>query len=226
MLHLLARHRLKFGLAVIVCAVAIALLVTYGGSAFPWALHVSETAVEWIRGTPLPLFYLGVALIPLVGLPIVPFYLASGAAYGFEVSFVGVGIALLINLSISYWLAHCLRGPVSRLLARAGWKVPTVPRDQYVVFTILVRLTPGAPLMVQNYVLGLTGTPFATYLIVSWFSEILIATGYIVTAESIYAKSWSFLFGGLGLIIFVVLLTHFLRKRYKTQKTPVIERES
>lgn len=226
MLQLLARHRLKVGLAVIIGGVVVALMIQFGGSAFQWALRISDIAIDWIRGAPLPLFYLGVALIPLAGLPVVPFYLASGAAHGLEVSLVGVGIALFINLSISYFLARWLQGPVGRLLARAGWKVPQVPEDQYVRFTILVRLTPGAPLMVQNYILGLTGTPFKTYILVSWLSEMLIATGYIVTGESIYAKSWGFLFAGLGLIVFVVLLTQFLRATYKGKNTPAITKES
>ncbi|WOO39388.1 TVP38/TMEM64 family protein [Rubellicoccus peritrichatus] len=226
MLHLLARHRLKFGLAVIFGAVLIALLIIYGGSAFQWALQVSDIVIDWIRDAPLAIFYLATALLPLTGLPVVPFYLASGAAHGLAVSLLGVGIALLINLSISYYAARWLQGPVGRLLARAGWKVPKVPEDQYVRFTILVRLTPGAPLMVQNYILGLTGTPFKTYILVSWCSEMLIATGYIVTGESIYAKSWGFLFAGLGLIVFVVLLTQFLRATFKDKSTPAITKES
>ncbi len=215
---------MKFSLGLVLLIIVLAVLVAYGGPIGHWASRVSEWCVDLVRDAPWWVFYLGMALIPIAGIPIVPFYLASGAAYGFWGSLFGVGLAIMLNLVVSYWLARWLRGPVSRLLARAGWRVPEIPPSEYVPFTILVRLTPGAPLMVQNYILGLAGAPFATYLLVSWVAEMLIASGYIITAESLYAKNWSFLFAGIGLIVFVILLTRFLRRSMKRRNLPDLQK--
>jgi len=203
--------------------VAIGVLaLNLGGPAFAWLSRLAEGAVIWLQAAPVALFYLGMALIPLLGLPVVPFYMAAGAAYDFPVSMVGIGLALLLNLTVSYWIARGLSGPVSRLLARAGWKIPQVPSSQYVQFTILVRLAPGAPLMVQNYILGLSGAPFLLYLAVSWPTEMLIATGYVLIGDSLYDRSWGILFAGVAFIIFVILLTQFLRSTLKTDAIPDI----
>lgn len=223
MLKLLTRHRLKFGLGLVLGLTCIALLVIHGGQTCRWIAGISQVAIAWLQEAPAPLFYLGTALIPLIGIPIAPFYMAAGAAYGLVGCMLGVGLALLLNLTLSYWIARFLRGPIERWLAKAGWKIPQVPQGQYLAFTIMVRLTPGAPLMVQNYILGLSGTPFRTYLLVSWCAEMCIACGYILTGESLYARSWSFLFAGIGLIVFVILLAHFLRATVLKNVPPEIQ---
>lgn len=222
--QLLARHRMKLGLGLVLLALVLAVLVAFEGPVGHWVSGTSEWMVGLVRDAPAWVFFLAMALVPIAGLPIMPFYLASGAAYGLWASLFGVGVALIINLCLSYWIARWLRGPVSRLLARAGWKIPQVPASEYMPFTVMVRLAPGAPLMVQNYVLGLAGAPFVTYLGVSWCAEMLIASGYILTAESLYAKNWSFLFAGIGLIVFIVLLTRLLRRRLKSYHLPKLEK--
>ena len=62
------------------------------------------------------------------------------------------------------------------LLRRFEYELPNYAQKETgaLRFTLLVKMTPGAPAFVKNYLLGLTGVPFPLYLGVST----LITGGY------------------------------------------------
>lgn len=219
------RHRVVFAGVAFGVACLLALVVVWaGGPVLVWLRGVAELATAMVREAPWPLFYLALALLPLVGVPVVPLYLAAGAAHGLGSAMAGVALALVVNLSLSYGIAWRMRDWVGGLVARAGWRVPGYPKGRPAEFTLLVRLTPGAPLMVQNYVLGLTRVPFPVYLGVSLGAEMLIALGYIVTGQSLYRGQWGFIWIGLGVIVFVLLLTRLLRGVLSNKVTTGIDK--
>lgn len=205
-------------------AVLAWMVVGVGGPWLDWLKIGSTEITRIVREAPWPLFYLALALLPLLGVPVVPLYLAAGAAHGLGGALAGVAVALVLNLTLSYGIALRMRDPVSRLVARAGWRLPQVPEEKMPAFTVLVRLTPGAPLMLQNYMLGLLRVPFPLYLGVSLVAEMLIALGYIVTGESLYSGRWGFVWMGLGLIVFVLVLTRLVRGILSHNALPEIVR--
>lgn len=76
--------------------------------------------------------------------------------------------ALAINLSRTYWLAARLGwGLLEKLLTPGGIRIPEMPHGGYVRFIFLLRLTPGFPMFLQNYLLGFLRVPFRLYLSVS-----------------------------------------------------------
>ncbi len=175
---------------------------------------------------PTPLFFVTLGLLPLVGVPIVPLYILAGAVYGVWVGLLGMGVSLLLNFSLSYWIGfRFLRSPVHRMVQRAGWTPPEQAPAYPVRFTLLVRFAPGAPLLLQNYFLTLARIPFRTFLIVSWLAEMLIASGYILTGKSLLTGQWGYLVAGLVLVVLILAVAKtYYRKvisREKALKVPV-----
>ncbi len=161
-----------------------------------------DQLMQTLQQLPAPLFFGAVALLPLVGVPITALYLAGGAVYGTTTGLIGVGIALLVNLTLNYWIAATFARPyVERWIARRGYPVPDIPRQRQTLAIIIVRFTPGAPLLLQNGILGLARVPFPRFLIISWTAEMIIASGYILTGESLLKGHWHFAAIGAAVVV-------------------------
>lgn len=167
-----------------------------------------------LQQLPAPLFFGAVALLPLVGIPITALYLAGGAVYGTGTALAGVGCALIVNLSLSYWLAATLARPyVEKWIARRGYAVPDIPPHRTTLAIVVVRFTPGAPLLLQNLLLGLARVPFPRFLAISWLAEMAIAAGYILTGESLLKGHWQFVAVGVAVVIAAVVGGRFAFRR-------------
>ena len=164
------------------------------------AWHTTMTAM----GDAHPaLLFLALALLPLVGVPASPLIIAAGVRLGTGAGFALVVAALLCDFSLGYWLARrWMRTPLTRWLVGRGHVVPVLAPADEAQFILLFRITPGIPLFVQNYVLGLAGVNFTRYLLISlpvqavyaltfvWFGNSLTQTGtwrWVVAMATILA---------------------------------------
>jgi uncharacterized membrane protein YdjX (TVP38/TMEM64 family) len=80
--------------------------------------------------------------------------------------------------------------------------------------TVLLRITPGPPFFVQNYLLGLAGVRFFTYMWISWVISILYAAGFIVFGDAILHGRGKAAFLGLSALLALALIVHLLRRHY------------
>jgi len=182
-----------------------------------------ENVLGWVRSAPFPLFIVLVGVLPMVGVPVTAMYLAAGAVYspvyGLGGTLGGICLGLMLNLLLSYYATQFFRAPMDRLLRRFGASLPDFSGLPAWKVILLVRITPGAPLMVQNLLLGLAGLPIRQYLIVSMAAEIVIALGYLTAGHSFATGEWGFLPVGVALVVIAVLVASLLRDRMK-QKNP------
>jgi uncharacterized membrane protein YdjX (TVP38/TMEM64 family) len=158
------------------------------------------------------------ALLPAVGFPLMPFTFAAGPVFG---PTLGVGnvivcalLAVMLNVTLSYWLAtRALRPLVARLAAWLGYRLPETGAQSAWQLTTIIRLAPGLPFFMQSYLLGLMRTPFVVYMTVST----LVPAGYLVAVILFGDALWS----GKGrnallaasLLGIVAGVIHLLRKR-------------
>ncbi len=182
-----------------------------------------ENVLGWVRSAPFPLFIVLVGILPMVGVPVTAMYLAAGAVYspvyGLGGTLGGICLGLMLNLLLSYYATHLFRGPVDRLLKRFGASLPDFSGLPAWKVILLVRITPGAPLMVQNLLLGLAGLPIRQYLVISMAAEILIALGYLTAGHSFATGEWGFLPVGVALVAVAVLVASLLRDRMKAKNS-------
>jgi uncharacterized membrane protein YdjX (TVP38/TMEM64 family) len=174
---------------------------------------------DLIRGAGPWVFFGAMAVLPAIGFPITLFYLAAGPAFGEQMTLPGTvaaGLAsLVVNFALSYWLAHrALRPAVEWLLSHTQFRVPQVKPEDQLTMTVLVRVTPGPPLVLQSYILGLAGVRFSSYMAVSMAVQTVYCTGVIVFGKALMEGKGGLAVTGAMVLVAAVVLVQVLRKRF------------
>jgi uncharacterized membrane protein YdjX (TVP38/TMEM64 family) len=152
-----------------------------------WILFLNwQTFLEWKAQAGFWPFFLGLALLPLIGIPSTPLFLLAGAAFELQAALLGSAVAIWLNLVLSYWLARRWMGaPLARLLERWRFQPVATGTESGLSLLLLVRLAPGLPAAARNYAAALINVPFPVYLAVSWVTTALYAVGLIVLGDSL-----------------------------------------
>lgn len=174
--------------------------------------------VEVIRDAGPVVFFLAMAILPALGVPLSLFALAAGDAFAARMTMPGVIVtalaAMAANLAMSYWLArHALRPPLSRLVAHYGYSVPRVTANNALGVTVIVRFT-GAPFFLQNYVLGLAEVPFGLYLLVSALATGPFVVAFIVLGKAFREGGFGKIATGVAVLVVAIVLVQVLRRKF------------
>lgn len=189
-----------------------------------WATRVMglrdlmERAISELRHLGAPIFFSGMAILPALGFPLMPFALAAGPVFSPILGTGGVVacaiLAVGLNVSLSYALASTLfRPPVQRLISRLGYHLPDPHRHNAWLLTLLVRVTPGPPFWLQSYALGLVRVPFGAYVVVSTVVPAGYLSGAILFGDAMFRGKSGAAFFAAGLLILVGTGLYFLRRK-------------
>jgi uncharacterized membrane protein YdjX (TVP38/TMEM64 family) len=201
--------------AVAAVALVAAFLVWWGFDLKALFLQV----MGWIRDAGPWVFFTAMALLPTVGFPILGFAIPAGPAFSERMGLAGLlaayGAALAVNLALTYWVARFgLRPLIERLVTRAGHRVPQFdPREQREL-TLLLRITPGPPFFVQNYLLGLGNVDFFTYMWISWLVVMIYGVGVIVFGDALAHGQARVAIVGFSVFMAVIIAVHLVRRHY------------
>ena len=199
---------LGVGLAVALAAIAIL---------WPYRSQVSLANVRDLARSVAgmgPLIFFGcMATLPLVWVPVSPFLLLA-PAFGTGTAIAGSLLALTANMTLA-WLVSgkWFRPFFERLVGRFGYSVPRVSGRSMLGFALLLRLTPGVPFPLQNYLLGLAGMPFGKYMMASVPTNGLACVSVILFGEALMKGS-----GGLAMLALVVFVAVALLLRAARQR--------
>ena len=179
-------------------------------------------AMEHVRAAGPLVFFAAMAVLPAVGAPILAFILTAGPAFEPQLGRGGVlaacALSNLLSLSIGYWLARrWLRPWLQKFVARSGHKVPQVARADQFEVTLLLRITPGPPFFLQNFLLGLAEIPFPRYLAVSWTVVMMHTTGLVIFGGALANGKGREAVLGVSLFVAALLIIHLLRRHYAKQ---------
>ena len=181
--------------------------------------------LELIRHAGPVVFFGSMALLPAVGAPLSPFALTAGSVFapslGMPLVIVLALTAVTFNIMFSYYLARrAFRPLLEKLVVRLGYRLPEVAAGDATDLIILVRVTPGLPFPVQNYLLGLAQVPVVKYAVISCAVQWSFNTAFILFGDALlHGKGKLALLGLCGLVALTVG-THLLRKHYGAKKTP------
>lgn len=197
-----------------------------------WFLHghlgeikpLAEQGVEWIRGVGAGAFFLLMALLPAAGCPLSVFTLTAGSVFaptlGMPLVLALVWVSIAFNLALTYWLSrYALRPWLARLCAWLGYKLPEVAEANHRGLVILVRVTPGPPYVLQSYLLGLAGIPFATYFFISWVISSLYACAFVLFGDALMKGQGRTALVAVSLFIALTVGVQFLRRHYQKRRT-------
>jgi uncharacterized membrane protein YdjX (TVP38/TMEM64 family) len=154
--------------------------------------------------------------LPLAGFPISPLWVAAGARLGPWWGSAAAVVSILVNTSCGYAIAARLfSDPIRRLLQRRNIKVPELaPRDEW-KFILICRITPGFPLVIQNYLLGCARVNFGRYLLVTLPVQSAWAVGFVVFGSALRQSNITRIVLAAGLVVAVVLVISLLRSRLR-----------
>ena len=170
---------------------AVLVALASGVWALPWQGYVGPLRL-WVEGhgaLGAVLFVLAYACVVVLPLPAAAMSVAGGLAFGWW----GLPLSLAGSMlgAIPPWWAtrRWLRSPVLRRFdgPRVAAADRAVTRNGF-IFVALLRLTPILPFTMQNYLLGLTGVRFGTYV---WATLVGLVPGTI-------AMVWVGEMGGLA----------------------------
>ncbi len=199
------------------------LIVMSAAGAVCWHFRteIGNTAGEvrnWVlvnlRMLPPFLFLLAFALTPLLLVPITPFYFTAGV-YGLWQGIVIIWVGLAINIALSYWIAHgFLRPYLENFLKKRHYTIPRVEQGNALRLILVLRMAPGLPFPIQNYLLGLSGVPFRMYFLWSMGLQIGVAAMMVNAGESILQGNFGQAMTAIGLLVAAVCAIGYLRKQY------------
>jgi len=173
---------------------------------------------EKIQALPAVLFFLMLALLPLAGFPITPLFIIAGVRFGIAWAIPFSLTALAANLALAHWIStRLLHSFIQKLASKWDYDIPKVGQDNAKKWILVIRLC-GAPLAVQNYILGLSYVPFWPYLWISVLVQAPVVIGIIVFGESFLTGNFAKAFLGVAVLVIALVAVSFVRKRYAQPK--------
>lgn len=204
---------------VAVVGVGVALLLLRGVN----LRQLLDQALAWIRSVGPGPFFVGMAILPSFGFPLLAFTLSAGpifsAELGMPLVILLVTVCITVNLALTYWLArYAFRPALESLIRRLGYQLPQVAAQDRLSLTVLVRVTPGPPFCLQSYLLGLAEVPLRTYMVVSCLITIPQAIAVILFGDSLVKGKGKVAFVAFSLIVALSVLVQWVRRRYTQKK--------
>lgn len=125
--------------------------------------------------------------------------------------------AIATNIALTHVLAsRALRSPLQYLLNRLGYQLPRVQSGDVTDLTVLLRVTPGLPFPVQNYLLGLASVPFVRYFVVSCLIAFPLNAAIIFFGEALLQGQGKLALAGLLMLLAAIVGIHLVRRRHAT----------
>ena len=175
-----------------------------------------RAAVDLLAGFGPVTFFAAMAILPSLWAPVSPFLILAGALYDMPLALLGSGLALSSNMAISWLVAgRWFRPPFERLVHRFGYTVPEMTKKTMVTVAALLRITPGIPFPLQNYLLGLARMPFGWYMAVSLPLNLSIAFSIVWFGDALLKGNATMILLALSVIIALSLAVRQLRARLK-----------
>ena len=205
-------------------AIAVALLGIVFAAVLLWRFRHDisgadiQPALDWIASFgPIP-FFAAMAILPSIWAPVSPFLLLAGAIYDMPTALVGCAAALATNMAISWLLAGKLfRPPFERLVHRFGYSIPNLNRESMVTVAVLLRITPGMPFPLQNYLLGLARMPFLWYMGVSLPITLAFGLSIVLFGDAVLKGNVGLVMLAISLFIVLSFTVRYLRIRLKSK---------
>ena len=163
--------------------------------------------------------FVSIAILPGFILPCAPLLLLAGI-WGTEFGVVQACLYSILALTINLIWTYCFAyGPgrkiVNRLLKIFKYEIPELPSQNLDQSAIILRLTPGIPFIFTNYGLGLLKMPFVKYILISTPIISITDCGFVLASAGIFGGSWKYIWGGISILIIMILVGRILSKRKK-----------
>ncbi|MFZ5497315.1 MAG: TVP38/TMEM64 family protein [Verrucomicrobiota bacterium] len=182
-----------------------------------------EQGLALIRGAGPVAFFTGMVLLPACGVPMLAFSLPAVSLFSERFGTVAVLLlslaAVTANFSLTYGLARRgLRPLLAKLVARLGYRLPQVEAGDATDLVVILRVTPGIPFFVQNYLAGLADAPFGKYMLVSCAIAWPLNVAFMLFGDALLHGKGKIALVSLCALLALTAATHLVRKHYGAKK--------
>jgi len=173
-----------------------------------------DPVLSFLREYPIWIF-LAIAILPGFAVPSSPLIILAGIAWGATWQGCAFAIsAVAINIIWSHLLAAGpARNLLNRILGKRIERFRNLKTADHVRLITIIRFTPGVPLCVQNYGIGLLGAPLRLSLLLAIPTTAVHVCGLVLTGGAIFDGRIGLLILGVSLFIVATLAIHLLRSK-------------
>jgi uncharacterized membrane protein YdjX (TVP38/TMEM64 family) len=204
----------------------VAVVLVGGAAALLFGVDIRgaiDEGMDVVRHAGPVAFFTAMALLPAVAVPGSVFTLTAGPVFGERLGMPAVLAlslaAFTVNLVLTYALARrALRPFLVKWIVRLGYKVPDVDAGDLTDLTIVLRVTPGIPFFVQNYLLGIAGVPLGRYLLISCLAVWLYTTGFVLFGDALLNGEGRMAMVAVSVLVVAAVGAHWARKHYGKKK--------
>lgn len=181
------------------------------------------TTLELLRSAGPVAFFGAMALLPAFGVPASVFVISAVGIFGPQFGtttavLLSLG-ALTFNFCLAYALARRgLRPLLTVLVTRLGYKLPEVESGDATDLMILLRVTPGVPFFVQNYLAGLAEIPFGRYFVISLLIVWPINAAFLLFGDALLHGKGKIALLSLCAVVALMTLLHLVRRHYERRR--------
>lgn len=174
-------------------------------------IHYYTVAVTTIQLADPLVFWAALTLLPLFGFPVAPLLISAGVRFPVPAAFGIAASSILANLFLSHAIGnHVLRALLTRILLRLGHQIPSIPAGQHRRAVFLVRITPGVPVSIANYLLVLGGVRLVDFMLISFPIQLVFAAGFLLLGGSIVGGNLTW---ALLAIVLILAIKFFFQSR-------------
>lgn len=203
-------------LAVLAVVLAVGALVVLRGLDVKGLV---EQGLGLVRSAGPGAFLAAMIVLPAFGVPMLAFTIPVVSTFGPRFGTVPVVLVALLAMTGNYVLTYALarrglRPVLAKLVARLGYQMPEVAAGDANDLVVIVRLTPGLPFFVQNYLAGLAEVPFRPYVVISAIITWPMAVGFMLFGDALLHGKGKIALLALSLLIVLTAVTHVVRRHY------------
>jgi uncharacterized membrane protein YdjX (TVP38/TMEM64 family) len=225
----LSNRRVQGGLVFLLVA-----LIAAGVAAWMSGVDLATLKGLWNRcdaylvDHPASLFW-AIVFLPGLPIPTTALFFTAGVVWRQQPAMACLlsMLAMTLNLVWTYWLSA---GPARRLvekcLAATSFKIPELPRGDHLKLILILKLTPGIPFFLQNYLCGFLRAPFLLYLPISILCNGVIGIGVVLSGVGLADGKLIPALTGISLVVAGAVFTHLLRGWLARKKGVVAKAET
>ena len=151
-----------------------------------------------------------------------------GESHGVLIASICGSFALTANCCCTYWAARIFGLKVINKFIFLFRKKPiSIPEDvkqsNFLVWSLVMRLTPGIPFIFTNIILGALKMPFQSYILISVPILTLSSFGYIYATAGIISGNYVNFGGGIAIILGFFIVGRFILKRRKKMQSELFQ---
>ncbi len=163
------------------------------------------------------LFFVTLAILPLLGFPISVFCVLAGAKFGLAGGLAAIGSAMAWHLLASYWLVKThIKVMLQALLQRNNYNIPRIDADKRIRYAVVFTAIPVIPYAVKNLLLAMSDLRWPYYFLIAWPIQMLYGFPLVALTGAVQEQNLILaMIAGAG-VLMASWFCHWARKGFNT----------